>query len=226
MSGICCGLARAQKAPEKKEAGNSNDNGALIVTPEQRLEMARKLGAIFKQQDLEISAVAAGQGNDTIVFTSEMFQTSDGRLQFIQLYRANWEAPHCQLGFKKLVLSKGTFSSFSFGDSEYDLHCPPTAAERAAALQARTKVVADLQGDFQRGGLPVTAQLRGPDQNQLTLSSELFKGKSDRDKFFLRIKLSVESEICSQGIKTIRLQDIGQRPQYTDYKLNCVGTSP
>jgi hypothetical protein len=105
----------------------------------------------------------------------------EGRLQFIQLYRKTFETLHCQLGFRKVALSKGTFS---LGSNEYDLHCPQTPAERAAALQARSKAVAGLQSDFQREGLPITARLEGPNEDRLAFSYDLFKMKADRDTFF------------------------------------------
>jgi hypothetical protein len=214
---LCGSFARAQQS-QAKDRTPSPDQRATVVTSQQRLEVSRKLTAIFHNQDLEISAVAAGQENDTIVFTSEMFGSPEGRLQFIQLYRKNFEALHCQLGFRKVVLSKGTFSLSS---NEYDLHCPQTPAERAAALQARSAAVAGLQSDFQREGLPITARLEGPNEDRLAFSYDLFKIKSDRDNFFMRIKQGMESEMCGQGLKVIRLQNVGQASQFTDYRLNC-----
>ena len=214
---LCGCLAHAQQS-QAKDKSATPDLPATVVTSQQRLEATRKLDAILRGEDLEISVVAAGQDNDTIVFTSEMFGPAEGRLQFIQLYRKNFEALHCQLGFRKVVLSKGTFS---LGSNEYDLHCPQTPAERDAALQARSKAVAGLQSDFQREGLPITARLEGPNEDRLAFSYDLFKSKADRDTFFMRIKPSVESEMCRQGVRVIRLQNVGQASQFTDYRLNC-----
>jgi len=149
-----------------------------------------------------------------------MFGTAEGRLQFMELYRKNWESLHCQLGFKKVVLSKGILS---LGDKAYDLHCPLTPAERAAASEVRVAEAVGLQGDLQKEGLKIVVQAQGTGKDRLGILGDLFQARSDRDVFFQRIRPSIEDKMCGQGFKAIRLETPGNKPQYTDYRLSCAG---
>jgi hypothetical protein len=98
------------------------------LTAEDRQRLARVLESSFAQQDLDVTAVAAGDGNDTLMFTSEMFNDVNQRVVFMRGLRTDWEKELCNGGFRLVNLSRPGLLSDTH---EFTLHCPRTAQERA-----------------------------------------------------------------------------------------------
>ena len=199
----------------------SNPQSSLVEpTPDKRLEEARKVGDFLKQRGSKIGTVTDGENEDTIVFTSKVFQKSEGRFMFMELYGLKFMPLQCQLGFKKVLLSDGSIIG---GTYEYDLACPDSNAKQAAAWRSRREFTTDLQSDFQRMGFPLTADLQGPNQDQLILISNTFKkSESKMGEFFQALRQASNSDMCKLGIQAVRLQSSGNDLNYSDYSLNCV----
>jgi hypothetical protein len=94
---------------------NAVQKQAQTVSPEQRQEIAGILEKAFRKEDLEISIHAIGDGNDTLVLSSDLFKDSASRAGVMRQLRDNWQDLLCKEGFKTVFLTEpGIFSGYRF----------------------------------------------------------------------------------------------------------------
>jgi hypothetical protein len=183
-----------------------------LLTADYRQRLAKVLETSFAQQDLDVTAVAAGDANDTLIFTSETFNDVNQRVVFMQLLRRNWEKELCKSGFKLVNLSKPGF----FGDSqEFTLRCPRTAQERK-------EFVASVQDDMRKEGNAIQVVVSGGQNEVLVFRSDSFATEQARKTFFGMLRKRMQQPLCDYGFRSVELHADGSSLQAGRFTLNCV----
>jgi hypothetical protein len=184
-----------------------------VPTAEDRQRLAKSLEAAFAQQNLDITAVAAGDRNDTLIFTSELFNEVTQKVDFMKGLRRNWEKELCKGGFKLINLSKpGLFG----GSQKYPLRCPRTAQERADFARS-------TQEELQKSGDTTKVGVAGTQNEVLVYGSDEFKTEQARKKFFGMLRNRMRQSLCDYGFRLVELRSDSSSPQSDRSSLNCNG---
>lgn len=187
-------------------------SGSLLTT-EGRQRMAKALEHSFTQQDLDITAVAAGEGNDTLIFTSEMFNDVNQRVVFMRRLRTNWEKELCKSGFKQINLSNPGL----LGDTqEFTLRCPKTAQERA-------DFATSTQHELNNEGNATTVSASGTQREVLVYKSNSFATEEARKIFFGMLREKMRQPLCDYGFRTVELGSDNLQ-QSNRFSLACPST--
>ncbi len=110
---------------KKQKTEETNAVKQLVAQPRQtneRMREARAIAAMIRQEaGFEVTAIAAGERNETIVFASELFGNAEWRQMFVGRLRDDpWKRVLCHYGFKKVHLDE---EGKWFGGHDYELSC-------------------------------------------------------------------------------------------------------
>lgn len=185
-------------------------------TPDERMRIARKLQEAFTQQDLEISCIAAGSENRTVVFTSEMFKEAPDRTTFMQMVRKQWEKQLCAVGFRRATLSASLFNNH-----DYDLRCPPTPSQLAALAQKRRDFAAGVDKDIKQQGLDWAIRVSGTGLDVLDITSPQLTPASFRSTAFGMMKKRLGAQLCDLAFTAVRFSVPGSQSETSRFALGC-----
>ncbi len=176
--------------------------------------MAHQLGEGFRKEDLEISVIAAGLNNDTLLLSSDLFKESGSRTTVMRELRAQWQDLLCKEGFKTVSLTEsGVFGSLH----DFALRCPNTAQDRA-------DLAASLQSDFRsfdKGAL-VFASGGNNEALSLVMTSDAYKTAGNRSMFFQGLKQKgLVRNFCSDGFKELRVYYLTKESKPSRFPLIC-----
>ncbi len=184
------------------------------TTAEQRQVLAHQLSETFRKEDLEISVIAAGMNNDTLLLSSDLFKESGSRTTVMRELRAQWQDLLCKEGFKTVSLTEsGVFSSLH----DFALRCPKTA-------QDRSNLAAGLENDFQSFGKGTTVFVTGAKNEVLSsvMKSDDYKIAGNRAFLFeLMKKRGTVRLFCSAGFKEFRVYYLTKDSKPSRFPLNC-----
>ncbi len=176
--------------------------------------LAHQLAENFRKEDLEISVIAAGMSNDTLVLSSDLFKESADRTAVMRQLRVEWQDLLCKEGFKTVSLTEsGVLSSLH----DFALRCPNTEQDRA-------DLAAGLQSDFRSFDKSAVVFASGDNNEVLSMvmTSDAYKTAGNRSIFFQGLKQKgLVRNFCSDGFKELRVYYLTKKSKPSRFPLIC-----